>query len=156
MSRLSIDHWGPAAWTFLHAIAFSYANQPSRRDRQIMYAYITAFATVIPCKRCRDHFLEMVKRDLPNASSSHLDSRQAVSKLTVDWHNQVNMRLGKRVVAFEHVAAAHRPASPPGGGVQKTMVIVGAAAAGAIAVAVVHAIVARQRQCTTRFRAPVC
>ena len=109
MSRLSIGKWGPVAWDFLHTIAFAYPTEPTLADKCAMHDFIVAFAAVIPCIDCRHHFQEMVTRDVHGPSSSAFDTRESISRLTVAWHNRVNMRLGKRLEAYETVYARYYP-----------------------------------------------
>ena len=111
MSRLSIDRWGPAAWGFLHTVTFVYPLEPTRADRVALYEYIVAFSAVIPCVECRRHFQSMVERDVTSPSSAALGSRDAASRLAVQWHNSVNARIGKPILPYERVYAMYYPSS---------------------------------------------
>lgn len=108
MSNLSIQKWGPAGWTFLHAIAFTYPEKPTPMEREALYNFIVAFAAIIPCARCQHHFEEMIRADLSEgAHTDALSSKRSISELTVEWHNRVNQRLGKRIVPFHEVQSLY-------------------------------------------------
>lgn len=104
-SRKSIETWGPAAWTWLHTVAFDYALRPTSYDRQQALAFLESFARAIPCPSCRRHFNLIVAADLaPGAEGEVFASREAYSRATVRWHNSVNELLGKPIMPYEAIA----------------------------------------------------
>ena len=83
-----------------------------------MFAFLHAFAKVLPCKRCSTEFRALMTEHLGAhpTNSAHLDSRDALSRFVVDMHNRVNERLGRRPVSYEqarrwYVAAEGRGAA---------------------------------------------
>lgn len=73
---------GPELWRELHQRPRDTAGDDSQ--------WLDAFAGRIPCGECRRHFLELQRTDPPDFSSP-----AAYFASTVNWHNQVNDRLGK-------------------------------------------------------------
>jgi len=98
--ELSISKWGPAAWQFLHTISYTYKKEPSPEDIHNMYMFLTYFAKVLPCKKCKDDFVNYIDTTLTK-NSSHLESRKNLSMYVNDAHNYVNRKTGKREWKYE-------------------------------------------------------
>ena len=103
MSRADIDVWGPSGWNFLHAMSFAYSVSPSLSERMRMFAFLHSFAQILPCMRCRVHFIKLLNTHLPNVSSEHIENRESLVRFLVDAHNMVNIRLNKKTMDFEAV-----------------------------------------------------
>ena len=98
--ELSISKWGPAAWQFLHTVSYTYQKEPTLDDKHDMYMFLTYFAKVLPCKKCKDDFTNYVSTTLTK-NSIHLDSRKNLSMYINDAHNYVNKKTGKREWSYE-------------------------------------------------------
>tara|TARA_B100001989_G_scaffold252763_1_gene236059 strand:+ start:1672 stop:2088 length:417 start_codon:yes stop_codon:yes gene_type:complete len=98
--ELSISNWGPAAWQFLHTVSYTYQKEPSLDDKHDMYMFLTYFAKVLPCKKCKDDFTDYVNTTLTK-NSNHLDSRKNLSMYINDAHNYVNKKTGKREWSYD-------------------------------------------------------
>lgn len=111
MDLMSVESWGPSAWVFLHACSFSYPEDPSQADREGMFSLLSSLTTVLPCKKCRKHYLNYFSRTVGThgASSVVLQSRDSVSKWVVDLHNAVNVRLNKPVWQYDDVSKMYNP-----------------------------------------------
>ena len=106
---MSIAMWGPSAWHMLHVVSFAFPDLPELSDQERAASFVYAFAHSIPCAECRSHFLRLIS----SSFTLHcLASRDAFSRAVVDWHNQVNIRLGKTVLSYEHVRKMYIPTSP--------------------------------------------
>uniref|UniRef100_A0A7S2IFU1 Sulfhydryl oxidase n=1 Tax=Haptolina brevifila TaxID=156173 RepID=A0A7S2IFU1_9EUKA len=104
-SRKSVEVWGPAAWTWLHSVAFDYALMPTSYDRQQALTFLKSYANAIPCPSCRRHFNAVTADDLARGVESDiLASRDAYSRATVRWHNSINQNLGKPMMSYDAVA----------------------------------------------------
>jgi len=104
-SKKSIETWGPAAWTWLHTVAFDYSLCPTSYDRQQAVAFLDSFARAMPCPSCRRHFNLFAAADLAQGAEGEMFScREAYSRATVRWHNSVNELLGKPLVPYVVVA----------------------------------------------------
>jgi hypothetical protein len=97
---ISIATWGPSAWNFLHAVAYSYKDNPSDADKEAMYMFIVSFSKVIPCKICRDEFTEYIEKNVTR-DSKIFDSKKNMIEFMHITHNNVNKRLGKPLVSME-------------------------------------------------------
>tara|TARA_B100001057_G_C22820874_1_gene939344 strand:+ start:113 stop:802 length:690 start_codon:yes stop_codon:yes gene_type:complete len=89
--------WGPAGWLFLHCITFGYPYviNPENSDHDLKqddyYKFFYYLGKVLPCKYCRDSYMEFFK-ELPIVNS--LNSREELTKWLYDMHNKVNHKLG--------------------------------------------------------------
>jgi hypothetical protein len=107
--------WGPSAWRFLHAITFSYPENPNEDHKA---AAVQLFGNVlkhlIPCADCCGHYCAEEHRD---PIENHIGSRATLSKWLVALHNRVNSRLGKPYYKYadaeaEYLAEESQCASP--------------------------------------------
>lgn len=113
MGRLSgLRSWGPAGWTFLHVMSWTYPEEPSAQDREDMFIFLHAFAKVLPCTRCRRHWSKLLSKALPSSSSPRLSSRTSLAGFLVDAHNDVNGELGKPVVTHDEARRLFDPRTP--------------------------------------------
>ena len=94
VAGISIRHWGPCAWNFLHTISFTYSDEPTNAEKESMYNFLHAFANVLPCKKCRVHFSRYISK-YATPTSPIFDSREKLVVFIHEAHNDVNQRLGK-------------------------------------------------------------
>ena len=133
MSRLA--QWGPAGWTFLHSIGFSYPEAtPTVEEKESMYKFLVHTGAVLPCRRCRRHYAAFVRARLSDPYCAVLANRESLSRFLVDLHNDVNRRLGRPEMSFERVRALYEGGD--GGGGSWTVIV-----AAAVVVAVITATV---------------
>lgn len=109
LGRSNMDSWGPAGWTFLHALTFAYPNDPSPQRRQAAFDLLHALGQLLPCERCARHWSTHVSETLATPESEHLQSRTHLSRYIVDAHNRVNRLLGKPVVPYTTVRDWYDP-----------------------------------------------
>ena len=90
--------WGPTGWAFGHAITFGYpykidlnCKDHVRRMKETK-KFFTSMGSVLPCKYCRQSYLEFLK-ELP-LTNEVLSSRRKLVKWFYDIHNKVNKKLG--------------------------------------------------------------
>jgi len=79
--------WGPSTWKTIHSIAYE-------SDRLKLYEkfsnLIYELCYILPCETCRNHMQTYLKdHPIPNSN---------VFEWSVEFHNQVNIRLGKPVL----------------------------------------------------------
>lgn len=88
------DVWGPKAWKWLHVQAINYSNNPTRKDKMIMFKLFWSFILTLPCPECRVHAMKYISAHPPDFSSS-------ISFQTWAWrfHNAVNHRIGKPIMS---------------------------------------------------------
>jgi mitochondrial FAD-linked sulfhydryl oxidase len=92
-------NWGRPGWTFLHAVTFAYPRFPSYKTKHRYLGFFKFLRFVLPCPACRREF-SVETREL---GLHHFKNRRTLSKWLVKVHNNVNKRLGKRVVPFGQV-----------------------------------------------------
>lgn len=123
--KLAITEWGPSFWHTLHTVAWTThaIEEPTPEQRRDAHAFVAAFARVIPCPECREHFQDLARDDLAAGTEAPaFASRGAFAARTVEWHNAVNRRLGKPERSLESVRRDYfegdpRQARGRGGGV---------------------------------------
>ncbi|OCB85544.1 FAD-dependent thiol oxidase [Sanghuangporus baumii] len=84
------DQLGRSTWTFLHATAAYYPDQPTSTHRKRMLGILFALPVLFPCSWCAMHFGEEIQRSPPDVSN-----RENLSRWLCQQHNIVNERLGK-------------------------------------------------------------
>lgn len=107
-SKLDINIWGPHAWTFLHAITFTYPMHPSQSEKMHYFNFFKEIEHVLPCSICSKHFGEKMKF-VTNYENEIFNNNLSLAKWLVNVHNDVNIRNGKQVVPFNNVAEDYRP-----------------------------------------------
>lgn len=94
--------WGPSAWRFLHAISFAYPEKPTREHKDAVRSLLLSLRSLLPCEWCQKHFMEEMEH---TNFETIIESRDALSKWLVDFHNKVNVRLGKSL--YDYSKAKH-------------------------------------------------
>ena len=104
MGRVAISYWGPSGWTFLHATSYSYPEYPTETEKNDMSHFITYFAKVLPCKKCREDFaLFLAKNFGERKRGAILKTKRTLVEFLIDAHNYVNNKLGKRIFSYKEV-----------------------------------------------------
>lgn len=64
--------------------------------RQAYMDYYENIGHVLPCRKCRRHYLAMVRQMKKNQTyTNQFETRRTVQKMVFDIHNKINKRLGK-------------------------------------------------------------
>lgn len=87
---MSKEDWGPPTWKSMHEIAIGYSNHPSEQEKYDMMLYFEMVSRILPCKECRYHFGDILKKSPPNVTNSC-----TLQTWLFNVHNEVNNRLGK-------------------------------------------------------------
>jgi hypothetical protein len=95
--------WGPRAWHWLHLEAINYPAAPEKGVRLAAFARFWAFVQGLPCAECRAHATRYARAYPPDFSGS-------AGYQTWAWrfHNAVNRRLGKPLMAAEEYRRAYQ------------------------------------------------
>lgn len=112
MTLLSIEIWGRAGWTLIHASSFAYPEEPTPEERKGMFDFLWSLTVVLPCQKCRSHLREYLSSSLTSVDSEHLDSKQSISFYLWTLHNSVNERIQKDKISYEEVCDRYKV--PPG------------------------------------------
>lgn len=89
--------WGPPGWLFLHCVTFGYpyvidTKNPKHSNKKEEYAiFFNALGNVLPCKYCRESYIEFIKED---PIERNLNTRDELCKWFYRIHNKVNEKLG--------------------------------------------------------------
>jgi len=101
--------WGPHLWTGLHYVALGYPGGASATDRAHYKAFYEGLSNVLPCGKCVQHYIQLLKESPIDA---YLDTADTLFEWTVIIHNAVNKRLGKKEVSLEQAKTLY-PAKRP-------------------------------------------
>lgn len=91
-------------WKLMHTVAWLYPAHPSDMQRLDARHFIQNMRLLVPCGICRRHFAAYLARNPPNVQSG-----QAFFQWTVDLHNHVNRRNGKRIFTYDEARNAVQP-----------------------------------------------
>jgi hypothetical protein len=87
--------WGSQAWHFIHCVAMSYPENPTSEDKERYLRFFNALGETLPCEICAQHFRQEMDKTPPR-----MQSRKDLFEWTVDVHNAVNKRNGKRPLTY--------------------------------------------------------
>ena len=91
--------WGPKFWEVFHFTAFGYPEKQTDTDKEVYKQFYINFFKVLPCDACVKSSPEILNvNDLDKA----LVSRTTLIKWTYDFHDKVNVKLGKKSPSFEN------------------------------------------------------
>jgi len=93
--------WGPDGWNYLHTLAFTYPNKPTAEYRERTEKFLRAFIEALPCDECSRHASYFFEQNPPK-----LNSKWQFVKWTLDFHNSVSARKGRRVWTLEELKEA--------------------------------------------------
>lgn len=86
--------WGPSLWHSLHTISFNYPVKPTLKQKQQYLSFFKSLRYVLPCKYCRDNYVNNLKRVPLNMQT--MKSRLTLSKWLYLLHEEINNMLGKK------------------------------------------------------------
>ena len=87
MRSLAPSTWGPQAWHLLHAIAYTYPEEPTPAQKQSVNALYEALAEILPCQKCAQNLAKELEEYPPDVSS-----REALQR----WTHQLHLRVTSR------------------------------------------------------------
>lgn len=85
-----VNKVGAASWTFLHAMAAKYPDEPTPTQQGEMTEFLSLFSRVYPCFWCAKDFEKYI-----GAHAPQVQSREELSLWLCGAHNKVNKKLGK-------------------------------------------------------------
>ena len=89
--------WGPGLWFLLHTMAAAYPDAPTPEDRRHHMAFLRTLPHVLPCAGCRKGMTALSACGPLKLAPNVLRDKFSFFKWTVDLHNAVNAKVGKRV-----------------------------------------------------------
>lgn len=97
--------FGAPMWFTMHTVAAGFPSEEQERKSHYC-AFFVSLLQVLPCKSCRDNVKPLIRRikdfDFEGAC------RRQVEDLIFDLHNQVNKKLGKKVLNEQELEACRR------------------------------------------------
>ena len=106
-TTMDLAIWGPAGWTYLHACAMSFPDNATPTQEGQYDAFFRAVGPTLPCPTCATHYAAFLASHPPPVR----DGRDALVDWTIDLHNDVRRRQGKRTFTR---AQARRTLAHPG------------------------------------------
>lgn len=98
------EKWGPPLWYKMHMKTFNYPENPSNQDKMNVIQFFKNLPNIMPCEKCKKHY----KRELiVNPIENVVHSRKSLIKRLVDFHNKVNVRLGKPIFTYKQAYALY-------------------------------------------------
>ena len=100
MSNLNKAAWGPGLWVFIHVnaalvVADAHAAQDTLLTASAMVRLLNQLPDLLPCPECRLHMSRYLASYPPLA---YVFCRESASQYAFDLHNNVNARLGKKIL----------------------------------------------------------
>ena len=87
------ETWGYAAWTFLHAAAFAYPDNPTPEEKLAYKQLFMNLRYTLPCYSCRLNLVKELEK-YPITDAVLTNSRTLGTWLS-ELHNSVSARLSK-------------------------------------------------------------
>lgn len=88
--------FGHHYWAVIHITAKLYPDVPDENTRLRTELFLKGICEQLPCPGCGVHCKKYMADHPPN-----LESKSAIVKWSVDFHNDVNQRTGKRQLTYE-------------------------------------------------------
>ena len=102
--------WGPAAWNFLHTVAFSYPDDPDEETQSHFRQFFHSLQHTLPCGNCRRHYAESLRAAERKAHTAKdpFKNRDRLCRWLVKIHNQVNTMHSKPTMRYSDVEALYQ------------------------------------------------
>jgi len=94
--------FGPIVWDNMMLFATNYPNEPTNEDKTNMLQWLTLTMIFLPCPQCSMHAKLYVEKHPPNVST-----KESLIKYIVEFHNYVNVSLGKSTYTIMEAKAAY-------------------------------------------------
>ena len=85
--------WGPITWRTMHAFAWEADRRNTEETKKAFIQFMHTLTDLLPCDICRQHMNDYIK-DHPIPLINFF-------AYTVEFHNSVNNRLGKKMYSLE-------------------------------------------------------
>jgi hypothetical protein len=94
------QHWGAHFWAYLHTLTIVDTDEPAIqiRDSEHVIEILREIHRVIPCHKCAAHFQTFFQTEIEGRDRVH---KMELFDLLVEYHNQINQRLGKSIMSIE-------------------------------------------------------
>lgn len=92
--------WGNATWYLFHSIAAKINSEWYRKNYTIVWNFITACCSNLPCPFCRNHAMSYVK----NVNITSINTKEKLIKTLFDFHNHVNTNARNPIYKWEEMS----------------------------------------------------
>jgi len=99
--------WGPATWFFLHSVTLALPEEVPHNMKVGLRQLLIGMWQVLPCEACQRRLGE---RLLTWPLELNAGSREGAIQWMIDFHNEVNKDLGKKVLSREEVLQTYEAA----------------------------------------------
>lgn len=89
-----LKEWGNAYWDLFHTL--TYKLNSNYKVKELLGIYID-LCNILPCPICKEH----AKSYLKSIKTSNITTREQLSKMFFDFHNNVNRKLRKKIFTQE-------------------------------------------------------
>lgn len=86
------EELGRSTWTFLHSVAATYPEKPTKQEQAQMSTFLQIFGNIYPCWYCAEDFRKWISNP---ENTPKLESQDDFGKWLCGAHNNVNEKLGK-------------------------------------------------------------
>ena len=93
--------WGPYYWYILHNSSAIYPINANPVVRNVMKYRILAIPYELPCRKCQIHASAYIQQFSDIQLDDIVSTREKLFNFYVDFHNAVNIRLGKPTWTYE-------------------------------------------------------
>lgn len=102
--------WGPSFWYVIHIGSVNYPLRPTLDDMIGMNHFIWGLPHILPCVSCKTHATEYLQSNLTKIEEA-LKNSDMLFVFFVDFHNYVNMKLGKPQFSYSNARTKYREPS---------------------------------------------
>jgi hypothetical protein len=88
-NKIDKTRWARPYWKLIHMVSDHIPRNPNENIRIVYTAFVVSIRQMIPCEKCRFHMQQYI------ASHPIFKSWNDIGGYMVDFHNDVNKRLGK-------------------------------------------------------------
>lgn len=92
------EFFGPNLWKVMHAISFTYPDDPTEEQAQQYKDFFLSLAPVIPCPGCGIHYKKYL-----DEHPIQLTNTESLSKWVYNLHDTVNKRNNKPSPSYEEI-----------------------------------------------------
>lgn len=92
--------WGPFIWGLIHTVSIIDFDEPQIQREHVDKAIniLKNIVNVIPCPKCAIHYQAYIDNIV---TKQNIYDKMELFKIMFEYHNQVNMKLGKENITYE-------------------------------------------------------
>ncbi len=91
--------WGKPIWEFIHTFCFHIDAEYYTMNKQLICKVLEQICTTLPCEFCNTHARKYI---VGNLNHIKIDTKEKLKSFFIDFHNNVNKRLNKKVFNDEN------------------------------------------------------